>query len=86
VRVVTALLHRDEPRKLLAVLTAPEHPLAQHPDSAAALQELGLLFDYLEVRVQLVSQPIPSVSQTVGCSGRQVVCRVGRSVTQSVSQ
>jgi histidyl-tRNA synthetase len=30
------------------VLTASEHPLAQHPDSAAALAELSLLFDYLE--------------------------------------
>lgn len=45
------LLCRDEPRKLLAVLTASDHPLAQHPDSAAALQELGTLFDYLEVRL-----------------------------------
>jgi hypothetical protein len=45
-----AVSPRDEPRKLLAVLTAADHPLAQHADSAAALQELGLLFDYLEVR------------------------------------
>lgn len=44
-----AVSPRDEPRKLLAVLTAADHPLAQHADSAAALQELGLLFDYLEV-------------------------------------
>jgi hypothetical protein len=49
---------RDEPRKLLAVLTAPEHPLAQHPDSAAALAELGTLFDYLEVCVLVILEGI----------------------------
>jgi histidyl-tRNA synthetase len=46
------LLHccccRGEPRELLAVLTASDHALAQHPESAAALAELSLLFDYLE--------------------------------------
>lgn len=46
-----AVLCRDEPRKLLTVLTAADHPLAQHAESAAALQELALLFDYLEVGV-----------------------------------
>jgi histidyl-tRNA synthetase len=30
------------------VLTASDHALAQHPESAAALAELSLLFDYLE--------------------------------------
>lgn len=39
---------RGQPRELLAVLTAPDHPLAQHPDSAAALAELSTLFEYLE--------------------------------------
>uniref|UniRef100_A0A383VD50 Histidine--tRNA ligase, cytoplasmic n=1 Tax=Tetradesmus obliquus TaxID=3088 RepID=A0A383VD50_TETOB len=39
---------RGEPRQLLATLTASDHPLAQHPDSAAALAELSQLFDYLE--------------------------------------
>lgn len=41
-------LCRGEPRELLAILTAPEHPLAQHAESAAALAELSTLFDYLE--------------------------------------
>jgi hypothetical protein len=39
---------RGEPRALLAQLSAPDHPLARHPDSAAALAELGTLFGYLE--------------------------------------
>eukprot|EP00775_Hariotina_reticulata_P012337 gene12337-12470_t len=39
---------KGSPRELLAKLTAPDHPLAQNPDSAAALQEMGLLFEYLE--------------------------------------
>lgn len=33
---------------MLAKLTAAEHPLAQHPDSGAALAELGTLFDFLD--------------------------------------
>ena len=40
---------RGEPRQLLTKLTAPDHPLQQHPGGAEALAELGLLFDYLEV-------------------------------------
>ena len=37
-----------EPKALLAQLTAPGHALAEHPGSAAALAELGLLFGYLD--------------------------------------
>lgn len=40
---------RGEPRQLLNKLTAPDHPLQQHPGGAEALAELGVLFDYLEV-------------------------------------
>jgi len=32
----------------LAKLSAADHPLSQHPDSAAALSELAALFSYLE--------------------------------------
>jgi histidyl-tRNA synthetase len=39
---------RGEPKELLARLTAPDHALAQHPASAAALAEMGLLFGYLD--------------------------------------
>jgi hypothetical protein len=59
-------LYRDEPRKLLAVLTAADHPLAQHPDSSAALQELALLFDYLEVGESYQAALAVSTSAVVG--------------------
>ncbi|GBF98090.1 histidyl-tRNA synthetase [Raphidocelis subcapitata] len=39
---------RGEPRQLLSKLQAADHPLARHPDSAAALAELDALFGYLE--------------------------------------
>ena len=39
---------RGKPRELLAVLRDAHHPLAQHSDSAAALEELGILFDFLD--------------------------------------
>lgn len=39
---------RGEPRRLLAALTADGHPLASHPQSAAALADMALLFGYLE--------------------------------------
>eukprot|EP00878_Enallax_costatus_P014599 GHUV01015273.1.p1 GENE.GHUV01015273.1~~GHUV01015273.1.p1 ORF type:complete len:810 (+),score=288.70 GHUV01015273.1:998-3427(+) len=39
---------KGQPRELLAVLTAPDHPLAKHADSAAALAELSTLFDFLD--------------------------------------
>ncbi|KAF8060498.1 histidine--tRNA ligase [Scenedesmus sp. PABB004] len=39
---------KGAPRELLAALTAPGHPLAAHPDSAAALSELRSLFDFLD--------------------------------------
>jgi hypothetical protein len=42
--------HSGEPRQLLTLLNHPEHPLASNPESAAALEELATLFDYLEVR------------------------------------
>jgi hypothetical protein len=38
---------RGEPQALLAQLSAAGHPLAEHPDSKAALDELALLFEYL---------------------------------------
>jgi hypothetical protein len=39
--------HSGEPQALLAQLNAAGHPLAEHPDSKAALDELALLFEYL---------------------------------------
>lgn len=39
---------RGEPRALLAQLQTPDHPLNKHPDSAAALTEMGNLFSYLD--------------------------------------
>ena len=41
------LCFRGSPLELLAVLRAPDHPLAQHPDSAAALEEMSSLFGFL---------------------------------------
>lgn len=41
---------KGAPMELLAVLTEASHPLALHPDSAAALEEMRTLFSYLEVR------------------------------------
>jgi histidyl-tRNA synthetase len=48
----TSLVHllppcSGEPQALLAQLSAAGHPLAEHPDSKAALDELALLFEYL---------------------------------------
>lgn len=40
--------YRGAPRQLLATLTAPGHALNEHPDSHAALEELKVLFDYLD--------------------------------------
>eukprot|EP00879_Flechtneria_rotunda_P029211 GHRR01031496.1.p1 GENE.GHRR01031496.1~~GHRR01031496.1.p1 ORF type:complete len:289 (+),score=145.89 GHRR01031496.1:29-895(+) len=39
---------KGQPREVLATLAAADHPLAQHPHSAAALAELSMLFDFLE--------------------------------------
>ena len=40
---------KGEPRQVLATLQAATHPLSSHPESAAALQEMKLLFDFLDV-------------------------------------
>ena len=40
---------RGEPRTLLQKLMVPDHPLMQHSGAAAALSELILLFEYLDV-------------------------------------
>ena len=36
-----------EPEAMIAKLTAPDYPLAQHPEAAAALQDMKLLFQRL---------------------------------------
>ena len=36
-----------EPGAMIAKLTAPDYPLAQHPEAAAALQDMKLLFQRL---------------------------------------
>ena len=38
---------RGQPLELLALLTVPDHPLACHPESAAALLDLRVLFGFL---------------------------------------
>jgi histidyl-tRNA synthetase len=40
---------KGKPRDLLAKLMESSHPLANHPDSAAALEEMSLLFEFLDV-------------------------------------
>ena len=40
---------RGEPRQLLAKLQEESHPLANHPESAAALKDLEALFEFLDV-------------------------------------
>jgi len=40
---------KGKPRELLTKLMDSSHPLANHPDSAAALEEMSLLFDFLDV-------------------------------------
>lgn len=47
-RIGEFVVLKGEPRALLAKLTAPGHALAGHPQSAAALADLGLLFGYLD--------------------------------------
>lgn len=43
-----AQTHSGEPRELHAKLTAAGHPLNAHPQSAAALADMGTLFEYLD--------------------------------------
>lgn len=40
---------RGKPRELLIKLREPANPLSQHPESSAALDDMTLLFDFLEV-------------------------------------
>jgi len=40
---------KGEPRQVLATLQAAAHPLSSHPESAAALEDMKLLFDFLDV-------------------------------------
>lgn len=40
---------RGEPRQLLTKLQEASHPLANHPESAAALKDLEILFEFLDV-------------------------------------
>lgn len=40
---------KGEPRELLAKLQDASHPLSNHPESAAALNDLEILFDFLDV-------------------------------------
>jgi len=47
-RIGEFVVLRDQPKTLLARLTEASHPLAQHASSAAALSELGILFEFLE--------------------------------------
>lgn len=48
-RIGEFVVLRGQPRELLARLTAPGHPLGEHTGSRAALEELSLLFNYLDV-------------------------------------
>jgi histidyl-tRNA synthetase len=47
-RIGEFVVLRGAPRELLAKLTEATHALACHPDSASALAELGILFDFLD--------------------------------------
>lgn len=47
-KIGTFVVLKGEPRELLKVLKQHSHPLAQHPHSAAALDELSILFDFLD--------------------------------------
>lgn len=48
-RIGEFVVLRGEPRELLARLQEASHPLAMHPDSAAALKDLEILFEFLDV-------------------------------------
>ncbi|KAL4859038.1 Histidine--tRNA ligase [Chlorella vulgaris] len=47
-RIGEFVVLRGRPMELLERLTAAAHPLAQHAESAAALEELGALFGFLD--------------------------------------
>ncbi|PRW59901.1 histidyl-tRNA synthetase isoform B [Chlorella sorokiniana] len=47
-RIGEFVVLRGQPQQLLATLTEASHPLAQHAESAAALEELRTLFGFLE--------------------------------------
>ena len=47
-RIGEFVVLRGQPFELLAKLTEASHPLAIHPESAAALADLGILFEFLE--------------------------------------
>lgn len=40
---------KGEPREVLRTLQQSDHPLSSHPESAAALQDMATLFDFLDV-------------------------------------